>query len=501
MILHAVESVPLTSGERVAVIDIGSNSMRLVVFDALKRAPAPVFNEKIFCGLGRGLKRTGKLSEEGVELALTNLARFSRLIRSMGIENVTVLATAAVREAENGEDFVQQIKQQYGLDIQILSGKAEARLSALGVISGMPKADGIMGDLGGGSLELVELNAGEIGRSVTLALGPLRLIEASHGDRKAAKAEIDKQLSKVEWLKDFKGRTFYPVGGSWRGLARIHIKQIKYPLSVVHGYEMRSERLRELASLVSSLGADTLTRTAGVNRRRVETLPYGALVLTQLLRRANFGQIVFSSCGLREGHVFDLLSSDEQAKDPLIAIAQDISAREGRFGDLGQQLFDWTTSLFGDEDEEARRLRLAACHLSDFAWREHPEYRAEQALFRILHHPFVGVNHSGRAFMAYAIFLRYGGALQSRRVASIQTLMKQKSIRRAQILGVALRMAFLLSGGMRGVLERTSLSVKGNRLNLVLPSDGSILAGDAVDRRLRALAEVLEVNKTGIVEG
>ncbi len=499
--MHAVESVPLTHGERVAVIDIGSNSMRLVVFDALKRAPAPVFNEKVFCGLGRGLKRTGKLSEEGVELALTNLARFSRLVRSMGIDNVTVLATAAVREAENGEDFVRQITQDYGLDIQILSGKAEARLSALGVVSGMPAADGIMGDLGGGSLELVELNEGKIGRSVTLGLGPLRLIEISHGDRKAAKAEIEKQFAKVDWLKEAKGRTFYPVGGSWRGLARVHIKQIKYPLSVVHGYEMRSERLQELASLVSSLGADTLTRTAGVSRRRVETLPYGALVLNQLLRRASFGQIVFSSCGLREGHVYDLLPSQEQAKDPLIAIAQDIAAREGRFGDLGPHLFDWTSSLFEDEDESARQLRLATCHLSDFAWREHPEYRSEQALFRILHHPFVGVNHSGRAFMAYAVFLRYGGAVQARRVESILPLMKQKMTRRAQVLGVALRLAFLLSGGMRSVLERTSLSVKSNRVNLVLPSDGSVLAGDVVERRLKALAEVLGVNKIGIVEG
>ena len=369
--MHAVESVPLAGGERVAVIDIGSNSMRLVVFDALKRAPAPVFNEKVFCGLGRGLKRTGSLSEEGVELALTNLARFSRLVRSMGVENLAVLATAAVREADNGEAFVNQITEQYGLEVKVLSGKAEARLSALGVISGMPSADGVMGDLGGGSLELVELNEGKIGRSATLGLGPLRLIEICRGDRKAAKAEIDRQLAKVDWLKESKGRTFYPVGGSWRGLARIHIKQNKYPLSVVHGYGMRSERLQELASLVSSQGAESLTRTAGVNRRRVETLPFGALVLNQVLRRTSFGQIVFSSCGLREGHVFDLLSPDEQVKDPLIAIAQDIAAREGRFGDLGQQLFDWTAPLFDGEDEEAQQLRLATCHLSDFAWREH----------------------------------------------------------------------------------------------------------------------------------
>ncbi|TQV80963.1 Ppx/GppA family phosphatase [Denitrobaculum tricleocarpae] len=472
--------------------------MRLVVFDALKRAPAPVFNEKVFCGLGRGLKRTGSLDADGVVSALTNLARFTGLVRSMGVTELTLLATAAVREADNGADFVGQIAERFGLEVQVLSGKAEARLSALGVISGMPDADGIMGDLGGGSLELVELKGGKIGRSATLGLGPLRLIELCHGDRKAAKAEINRQLETVEWLTEAKGRTFYPVGGSWRGLARIHIKQTKYPLTVVHGYEMQSDALQSLASLVSGLGAESLTQTSGVNRRRVETLPFGALVLEQVLRRSRFKRIVFSSCGLREGHLYDLLPKKEQAKDPLIAIAQDISEREGRFPDLGQPLADWSAPLFENEDKEEALLRLAACHLSDFAWREHPEYRAEQALFRILHHPFIGVNHSGRAFMAYAVFLRYGGALNSRRVASILPLMKPKMLRRAQSLGLGLRLAFMLSGGMRGILERTSLAMKPNRVNLVLPSDGSILAGDVVERRLKALADVLEL-KAGVV--
>ncbi len=496
--MHAVESVPFVNGERVAVIDIGSNSMRLVVFDALKRAPAPVFNEKVFCGLGRGLKRTGSLDEDGVTSALTNLARFTGLVRSMGVKQLTLLATAAVREADNGAAFVEQIAERFGLEVQVLSGKSEARLSALGVVSGMPAADGIMGDLGGGSLELVELNGGKIGRSATLGLGPLRLIEHCHGDRKVAKAEIDRQLETVNWLKEAKGRTFFPVGGSWRGLARIHIRQTKYPLTVVHGYEMQSDELESLASLVSGLGSESLSQTSGVNRRRVETLPFGALVLGQVLRRSRFKRIVFSSCGLREGHVFDLLSKKEQAQDPLIAIAQDIAAREGRFADLGDPLAEWSAPLFSQDDEEIELLRLATCHLSDFAWREHPEYRAEQALFRILHHPFVGVNHSGRAFMAYAVFLRYGGSLNSRRVASILPLMKPKMLRRAQILGLSLRLAFMLSGGMRNILERTSLAVKTNRVNLILPSDGSVLAGDVVERRLKALADVLEL-KAGVV--
>jgi exopolyphosphatase/guanosine-5'-triphosphate,3'-diphosphate pyrophosphatase len=143
----AAGSRPATGDRRVAVIDIGSNSIRLEIFDGLTRAFCPLFNEKVICALGRDLKSTGRLSEKGAELALINLPRFTRMARGMGAARIDMLATAAVREAENGAEFIAEVERRCGQEVRVLSGAEEARISALGVLAGIPDADGIMGDL------------------------------------------------------------------------------------------------------------------------------------------------------------------------------------------------------------------------------------------------------------------------------------------------------------------------------------------------------------------
>ncbi len=484
---------------RIAVIDIGSNSIRLVVFDGLKRAPATVFNEKVLCGLGRGLQKSGYLHPDGVALAIPNLVRFTALAKAMGIERVDLIATAAVRDAEDGLQFADAVERACGEPIRILSGAEEAQLSALGVIAGNPEADGIMGDLGGGSLELVEINQGKIGRATTLALGPLRLMESCGGDRQVARSQVDAALSEVDWLATGKGRSFYPVGGAWRNLARLHIEQKRHPLHAIHGHTIQYREAVKLARLVSRQGKTSLSGIDFISRRRRETLPLGALVLGRLLRITNSSAISFSTYGLREGYLFDQLPKDQQAEDPLIAAARDFAEREGRFGDLGDGLMRWCDAIFPDEDEEEHRLRLTACHISDFAWREHPDFRASQALRRVLHHPFVGIDHTGRSFLAYTVFLRYGGAPDSSKVARATTLLSERSRGRAKLLGAALRLAFRVSGATRAILDRSSLRVDGDTLELVLPDDGSVPDGEAVQRRLRALAAVGDFRETRII--
>ncbi|NIA70274.1 Ppx/GppA family phosphatase [Pelagibius litoralis] len=475
---------------RIAVVDIGSNSIRLVVFDGLKRAPATVFNEKVLCGLGRGLQSSGQLNPEGVALAVPNLVRFTALARAMGIEKVDLIATAAVRDAADGPDFVATVEEACGHPIRVLSGAEEAQLSALGVIAGNPEADGIMGDLGGGSLELVEINHGEIGRATTLALGPLRLMESCGDDRQMARSVIDKTLAKVAWLGAGHDRAFYPVGGAWRNLARLHIEQMRHPLHAIHGHTIASEEALRLARLVSRQGKSSLSGIEFISRRRRETLPLGALVLGRLLRIAGSSEISFSTYGLREGYLFNQLSKQHQAEDPLISSASEIAEREGRFGGLGEGLMRWCDALFPGESDEERRLRLATCHLSDFAWREHPDFRASHALRRILHHPFVSIDHPGRSFLAYTIFLRYGGAPDSRASSSATALLSERWRERASLLGAALRLAFRVSGATRDILDGSRLNVDGAVLELILPGDGSVPDGEAVQRRLRALAAI-----------
>jgi len=485
--------------DRVAVIDIGSNSIRLVVFDGLKRAPATVFNEKVLCGLGRGLQSSGKLSPEGVAMAVPNLLRFTALARAMGVGRIDLVATAAVREAKDGVEFRKAVEQQCGHPIRVLSGEEEAEFSGLGVIAGNPRADGVMGDLGGGSLELVDVRQGEISRSITLALGPLRLIESCGDDRQAARSLIDKTLAKVGWLDEGKGRSFYPVGGAWRNLARLHIEKSRHPLHAIHGYTIEREEAIKLARTVSRLGRSSLSDIQQVSRRRRETLPLGALVLGRLLRRISSEQVTFSTFGLREGYIFNQLPEEVRQEDPLISAAAEIAEREGRFGGLGEGLMTWCEALFPEETGEEWRLRLAACYLSDLAWREHPDFRAIQALRRILHYPLVGIDHPGRAFIAYTVFLRYGDSPDAKGAAAAAGLLNERMRSRAILLGSALRLAYRVSAATRWVLDHSGLRVDGKVLELRLPDDGSVPDGEAVQRRLKALAQVGGFEDTRIV--
>lgn len=482
----------------VAVVDIGSNSMRLVVFDGLKRAPIPVFNERVFCGLGRNLGETGRLNPEGVDLARTNMVRFARLSEAMGAGRFDILATAAVREAENGSAFVAEIERVAGVPVTVLPGVAEARLAAKGVVAGWPNATGVMGDLGGGSLELVQLENGHIGEAVTLPLGPLRLAPLAAESREAAIREIDAALDTVPWLAGDGNGTFHAVGGAWRALAKLNMAQDDYPLHIIHGYTLPRREAREMTGLVSRLGPCSLGRIKAVSKRRVDTLPYAALLLSRVLKRNNSAKLSFSAFGLREGHVHDLLDSAIRAQDPLLAAASELAQSEGRFGDLGAELFAFTDSLFDDETDSERRLRQAAAHLADIAWREHPDYRSVQALYRILRLPPLAIDHGERAFLAYAAHIRYGGKPDASAAETPLQLMTARQCERARIIGLAHRLGITVSGGTPGILRRSALNAVGDQLNLRLPEDGSAAPGDVMQRRLKALVKALGAKRSEI---
>ena len=348
----------LRQGRR-AVVDIGSNSIRLVVFDRLARAPLLLFNEKVLCGLGRGLDETGRLNEAGVESAMVNLVRFVRLARAMGVTKLDMLATAAVRDAADGEAFVAALRRRCGVPVRIISGAEEAKFSALGVISGCMTADGMMGDLGGGSLELVGLDMGKLGAHATLPLGPLRVGEVAFGEREEARQLVDQHLETVPWLGDLRGRDFYAVGGAWRSLARIHMEQTGHPLHIIQQYRIERRQAEDLLRIMSRLGRRSLAAIAGLSRRRVDSLPFAALVLERLLRLARPANIVFSAFGLREGFLFSQLPAAQRRQEPLLAAAKEIARENGRFGALGPALEKWTAPLFAGESEAEARMRLA----------------------------------------------------------------------------------------------------------------------------------------------
>jgi exopolyphosphatase/guanosine-5'-triphosphate,3'-diphosphate pyrophosphatase len=476
---------------RIAVVDIGSNSIRLVVFDGLVRAPSLLFNEKVLCGLGRGLNDSGRLNEAGVESALVNLARFVRLAEAMEVDRLDLLATAAVRDAVNGREFVAAVREHCGVPVRILSGGEEAKFSALGVVSGIPGADGLMGDLGGGSLELVGLDRGRLGAHVTLPLGPLRVGEVAIGDRDAARQLIDRTLSNVAWLKDLRGRDFYAVGGAWRSLARIHMDQTGHPLHIIQQYRIGRREAEDLLRIMASLGRRSLAAISGLPRRRVDTLPFAALLLERLLRQARPESIVFSAFGLREGYLYSQLPAVLRRQDPLLAGARELADRDWRFGSLGTMLADWSDPLFPGESEPERRLRHAVCVLSDTAWRDHPDYRAHQAFGRIVHLPIGGIDHPQRVFAGAAVAIRYAGSIDPVARDPVLRLIDEATMTRALVLGLTLRLAYSLSGATPHLLRETALKLNGDRLTLHLPKNGTVMHGEAVSRRLEALGRVL----------
>ena len=486
----------MAPGGSVAVIDVGSNSIRLVVFDGLSRSPVTIFNEKVLCGLGRGLERSGRLNPDGIPLALDNLVRFVAIARAMQVARIDVLATAAVRDSADGPQFVAAAEKRCGVPVRVLGGDDEARYSALGVLSGIPGAEGLAGDLGGGSLELVTIEKNVIGDHVTLPLGPLRLIEASGGSLSQARQIIDDAFAGIPWLAKVSG-TLYPVGGSWRSLARIHIAQTDYPLSILHHYSISRSQAREFTSLIAGLGRRSLARIPGVPEARLESLPYAAVVLERLVARIGVKSLVFSVHGLREGYLYDLLPEAVKAENPLIAACRDFADRSARATAADDMLFRWTAPLFANETVAEANLREAACLLSDLGWRVHPDFRARQAFERTVQIPYVGITHSDRVYLASVVFARYGGNAEADLAkgdfARIVGLLDGERHGRAYALGLALRLAHTLSGGAMGLLERTRLETKGGTLALVLEGSARALNGAVVGRRLRALARAVDL--------
>lgn len=477
---------------RSGVIDIGSNSIRLVVFDGGSRAPFPVFNEKLLCGLGRTLPETGRLNPEGVIHALDSLERFALLAAGMQVDPLMVVATAAVREASDGPAFVAEVERRTGLTVQVISGEEEARLSALGVLSGTPGAEGLTGDLGGGSLELVTLSDGALGERATLPLGPFRLQGQGLSSKPGALAKrIDQILDTLPWLAAGRGQVFYPVGGNWRALAKLHLEHIQHPLHIIHHYQVPAPALRDFAGLIARQSRSSLDKISAGSRRRNDTLPLAALVMERVLRRIEPAMVVFSAYGLREGLLFSHLGADALREDPLLAGCRELAARLGRFG-IAAALVSWTQDLFNSETAEEGRLRQAACLLSDLGWVEHPDYRAEHAALRILRLPLVGIDHPGRAFLALSVYLRYGGRLEDPAVATARALLPAAGVQRAQVLGLTLRLAHTLAGGTPTLLAASRLRQERNRLILGLPPAHAHLMGDTPLRRLETLARLLD---------
>ena len=479
----------------VAIIDIGSNSVRLVVYESASRSPTPLFNEKVLAGLGRNVATTGQLDPDGVTRALRALKRFQALSKQLGASGLHVIATAAAREAVNGPEFIAAAEAACGAPIRVLTGKEEARLSALGVVCGFRHPTGLAADLGGGSLELIHVKGTKVEHGATVPLGGLRLLDVTKGNSRKASKIVRDHLKDLRVAKEGEGQALYAIGGTFRALGNVHMAQRGYPLHVMHHYTLSAREALDFARMVRRVDPSTLTGIETVSSARRPLLAYGAVVLEQLLRISKPQEVVISALGVREGLLYDLLDKQERRRDPLLASCEDLARLRSRSPRNAHELCDWTDQLFGAEEFEEtadeRRLRHAACLLADIGWRAHPDYRGEQSLSIIAPAAFVGVSHSERAFLSLAVYYRNVGLIEEHLSPRIRELASLRQLDRARLLGALLRVGHLISAATPDVITRTRLKLSKEQLTLILPADLSDLAGERLENRLRALARLM----------
>ncbi len=485
------------SSRQAAVIDVGSNSVRLVIYRLDGRAIWTVYNEKALAGLGRDLPTTGRLSPEGVEVALTAIRRFRALLDGWRAEDVTAAATAAVREAADGPHFLKRIREETGLNVRVLSGDEEARYAALGVIAGQPDAEGVVGDLGGSSLELIRLGpTGDADAGVTLPLGPFALGAPRALDADRTRRLIENALT--PHADRFATRHFHAVGGAWRNLALFQMELIDYPLHVAHQYEMSRADALSVSRLVARQSRASLERMQGLSKKRIETLPYSAVVLEALIESLGVERVTISAFGVREGLLLDAMDAEVRARDPLIEGCEALTAARGSSPELGAALEAWLTpafeklpAVFGARDPV---LLAAACRLADLGARLHPDHRADLAFEQVLRAPIAGMNHPERAFLASVAFARHTSATTPPEADAVARVIGADRRQRARALGAAVRLGCDLSGRNPRLLEKSSLSIQGERLVLTAAGGWTdMLLGEQTTKRAQTLASALKL--------
>jgi exopolyphosphatase / guanosine-5'-triphosphate,3'-diphosphate pyrophosphatase len=483
-----------------AIVDIGSNSIRLLVYDQLGRAPMPRFNEKSLARLAEGLPETGAITPDHFCRAVEAVRRFRAIADAMGVARIDALATEAIRRASNGAKLAAAIEAESGLKVRILSGEEEARFATLGVISGFFRPVGAVGDMGGGSLEVAEAIDDHVGdRWVSLPLGALPVEAMLAEGVSAAKRQID-EILRSRLPRALARPVFYAVGGGWRALAKAHIDAVGAPVKVVHGYTLAAVEAREFARAVSRLSPAKLALTPGVAERRARTLPAAALTLDRVLKHLAPDRVVFSALGLREGFLYSLLSREEQYLDPLVEGAQLIGLPLARVPEFAPELVSWTANLFCPETAAEKRLRVAVCALSDIAWRDAPDLRAEESFRRLLEFPFIGVTHPERVFIAAAVHARYVGRPDAPLLRPAIKLLTPAERRRAQILGCAILLAYRFSGGVPAVLESARLRIEPDCVRLEVAAAARAPDSEVVSDRLKLLASAIGVKRSEVVD-
>jgi exopolyphosphatase/guanosine-5'-triphosphate,3'-diphosphate pyrophosphatase len=470
-----------------AVIDIGSNTVRLVIYSGSRRAPEVFLNEKVSAKLGRDLSTTGKMPRKAMDHALTALARYATLLADIEVADVQTVATAAVRDAENGPEFLDRVRA-LGLSPRLLSGEEEALTSAHGVMGAFPDAHGTVADLGGGSLELVMIAGGECHDAVSLPFGTLRLPALRELGPETFQARVEAELARAGWAAAHPG-PLYMVGGTWRALAAFAMNEAKHPLTDPHGFRLSLEDAERVAKKVARMSPAELSPIPGIASSRAAGLPDAAAMLRVMLSDIKPDGLFFSSWGLREGVLFDRLSEPAKRQDPLLAAIGQFCEPRGGSITLATMIAAWTADIAGNSGRNGgERLRLAATMLALAAARIEPNLRLRHAYDWAMDKRWLGLDPTGRAKLAAALLGSCGRQLLP---PALHRLADEEALREAVAWGLAIRLCRRLGAGSRVSLLTSKLQRESERLVLWVDESRAQLACGPVQGDLKVLAQWL----------
>jgi exopolyphosphatase/guanosine-5'-triphosphate,3'-diphosphate pyrophosphatase len=479
-----------------AIIDLGSNSIRMLIYDNLLNSQIPIFNEKAICELGKNLDKTGKLDPKGSEFALSVLQRFKRILINLKVKKFKIIGTAAVREATDSKLFISKVQKIFKKKVEVLTGIEEAENSALGVIIGFQKVNGVVADLGGGSLELARVEKNIIYEKVSLPLGVLRLFNQPKRNKDKINSIISFYLNKIEWLRKVKTKNLYLCGGTWRTLLNAHIFKTNYPLSILHQYKLSAYEALKFSNKLLSVKSIKSEKLVSVTKSRTNYIPIGSYILSSLIKICDPSNVLCSVSGVREGSLINKAYLNILEKDSLNRSVHFIALKKGDFGENYIKLYNFLKKIFTNNDEDFPiRLLLPACSLSNFDWGLGTYQRAELVFQEVINSPILKLSHNDRIKLGLVSFWRHCSTKYCPDVEFLK-LLSNSEIAACRRIGAALRFASSISVISSIFYEKIKIYVVNNKtLILKVPKKHSEVISNQVQKRLKSLAEEMNLKQ------
>ncbi len=484
--------LPLAESEvmqRIGVIDLGSNTTRLIVMEYIPQRCFRLIDEmREAVRLIEGMREDRLLQPMAMERAIDALHMFASLCHATDTSEVIAVATSAVRDAANQQEFLAEVRQRTGLVLRVLSGEEEAYYGYLGVVNSMPLTDGYIIDIGGGSTELTYVQGREFQRGVSFPVGVVRYRDRyihsdpiSKADFNALERGLEEAFAAADWLHATDAPTLVGVGGTVRNLARIDQKRGKYPLERVHGYQLSLEGLERTISTLRRLTSEERAAVPGMNRDRADVLLPGALILRHVMRRGGFGQVVVGGQALREGLFYEHFLSHQER--PILADVREFSVRNlaslynydvrhaEKVREIALSLFDQLQHLHSFGAWERELLGHAAI-LHDIGLQVGYYDHHKHSAYLVLNSGLPGFTHRELALLTILVRSHRKGEVST---SEFRAVLDPSDDTRAMQLSALLRLAEYLERGKLQVVKELRLEFMGGTIivHTYLEGDGT----------------------------